>query len=932
MKPEGIHVTLIWMILFVVVCTVVCVTVRDTCYIQESRQWGGKEVDCSHKQVSLPIPINGNVTSLIMRSTGLTDIHKHDLQLPNLRHLDLRFNLLTKLEPNSFDDLKLLEWLDLGQNNLNYTEHSLPVELFQGLERLRILKLEQSIAERTPYTLPTKPYYPDHIFQFTPELEEINLGCFQVVLAPIPRSLAGIRSLHTIRIGSSRLKKINVESLASLRNSSVRTLIFNGCHLKDIEAGTFANIPHLTALRLPSVHPKAVETSFRYLGTTPLTTLIIDADQFHKLTTSLFCNDLRFKMRRLAIQNYNSRLINFEVLNCLRHLTELSVNYITVFDVVDGNGQKYVTMNDISEMCLALPNTLQVLEVSNIHIFGNNYELAHDKCLKDNIGPCNPNIEDFFPTLPAVETDTEIFHHTVPSPNYIRFKLPKLVKFLVAKHITAPCSKIIGVNNLPHIKGIMADQNSVEAIDLSYASFLSCFGRSDYPNHSILGLTHLQYVDISHIGLRSFPNVKGLDRLRVLNISHNRLGETQGKFDWSLADESFWNVTSLEILDLSYNHLTSIPSNMLMSHPKLNYLNLAHNRLRSFDVNINLPLKLNLLLNISNNTLPFLPNAFLQGLEYITDAHVILDVTRNPFLCVCALRNMAEWLQRTRIKVTSKKSLQCYTTTGVAKDYQDIYTVNSDSLCPSVNVILITGITIAATLLTCGIMLGIGIKYKLVIRVHYHLIKWKIRRIFGQSIESNIDKYLVYIVYNDKCYSDSVFVTRTLREMVEEEWGKRAFIWDRDASVGHSMPDEIVNAMKTCHKLMIVLSPGLFYSDKHPHIYRKVDGDVAELNTNDMQEMTVSTGEEPPIHETTPVFEDWEKGEYNEWMDFSLLTVMQLMRDKDVCVIHIGQVKAKSVCSKWHPILFPNIHLSRIRVVKNSSQRFSLKLHDFVMD
>ena len=167
--------------------------------------------------------------------------------------------------------------------------------------------------------------------------------------------------------------------------------------------------------------------------------------------------------------------------------------------------------------------------------------------------------------------------------------------------------------------------------------------------------------------------------------------------------------------------------------------------------------------------------------------------------------------------------------------------MNSDSLCPSVNVILITGITIAAILLTCGIMLGIGIKYKLVIRVHYHLIKWKIRRIFGQSTESSIDKYLVYIVYNDKCYSDSVFVTRTLREMVEEEWGKRAFIWDRDASVGHSMPDEIVNAMKTCHKLMIVLSPGLFYSDRHPHIYRKVDGDEAELNTNGMQEMTVAT-------------------------------------------------------------------------------------------
>ena len=80
------------------------------------------------------------------------------------------------------------------------------------------------------------------------------------------------------------------------------------------------------------------------------------------------------------------------------------------------------------------------------------------------------------------------------------------------------------------------------------------------------------------------------------------------------------------------------------------------------------------------------------------------------------------------------------------------------------------------------------------------------------------------------------------------------------------------------------------------------------------------------------MFEDREKGEYNEWMDFSLLTVMQLMRDKDVCVIHRGQVKAKSVSSKWHPILFPNVHLSRIRVVKDSSKRFSLKLHDFVID
>ena len=650
MKPEGIHVTLIWMILSAVVCTVVCVTVTDTCYIQESRQWGGKEVDCSHKQVSLPILSNGNITSVSMRNIGLTDIRRYDLQLPNLRHLDLSFNAITEIEPNSFDNLTLLEWLNLGQNNLNYTERSLPAELFQGLEKLRILKLDRCRSRAIFIMTSPKPYYPEHVFRYTPKLEEINLGCFPKVLPPIPRSLAEIRSLHTIRIGSSRLEKINIESLASLRNSSVRTLIFNGCHLKDIETGTFANIPHLRALRLPSVHHKAVEASFSSLGTTPLTTLIIDAYQFHKLTTSLFCNDLRFKLERLAIQNFNGKLINIEVWKCLRHLTELSVNYITVFNVVDGNGQKYVTMNDISEMYLALPATLQVVELSNIPLFGNSYELAHDKCVKDNIGPCNPNIEDFFPTRPAVEIDSEIFHCKAPSPNYIKFKLPKLVKFLVAKRITAPCSRITGVNDLPHIKGIMSDVNSVEAIDLSYSSFLSCFGRTDYPNHSVLGLNHLQYVDISHIGLRSFPNVKGLDRLRVLNISHNRLGETQGKFDWSLADETFWNVASLEILDLSYNHLTSIPSDILMSHPMLNYLNLAHNRLRSFDVNINLPLRSNLLLNISNNTLPFLPNAFLQGLEYNTDTHVFLDVTRNPFFCVCALRNMAEWLQRTRVK------------------------------------------------------------------------------------------------------------------------------------------------------------------------------------------------------------------------------------------------------------------------------------------
>ena len=200
------------------------------------------------------------------------------------------------------------------------------------------------------------------------------------------------------------------------------------------------------------------------------------------------------------------------------------------------------------------------------------------------------------------------------------------------------------------------------------------------------------------------------------------------------------------------------------------------------------------------------------------------------------------------------------------------------------------------------------------IKITIYLFKWTIKKMFI-NVSTN-EAFDTYVIYNDNCQSDCQYVVRELLTLVEEELGKTLFIWDRDSIPGGARAETIVERMASCQKILIIHSAGLFTCDNISYENDKCD--------------ELSGSEIPPCVPLNNQNQQ-RRGEHNEWMDFTLLTAMKFIKDKPICVIKRDQLSPKSVSRKWLPLLFPNVYISPITIIRAQSQHFSTKLQHFLI-
>ena len=80
--------------------------------------------------------------TLILRQTNLQDLDEIYLKnLINLKYLDLSFNNITMISPKTFENTKLIEYLDLSSNSI--------YEFEIDLKMLKYLNLENNKLEET---------------------------------------------------------------------------------------------------------------------------------------------------------------------------------------------------------------------------------------------------------------------------------------------------------------------------------------------------------------------------------------------------------------------------------------------------------------------------------------------------------------------------------------------------------------------------------------------------------------------------------------------------------------------------------------------------------------------------------------------------------------------------------------------------------------
>ncbi|KAM9102750.1 leucine-rich repeat-containing protein 19 [Sarcophilus harrisii] len=132
--------------------------------------------------------------------------------------------------------------------------------------------------------------------------------------------------------------------------------------------------------------------------------------------------------------------------------------------------------------------------------------------------------------------------------------------------------------------------------------------------------------------------------LNELNLNNNKIV--------FLRNNSFDNLSNLEILSISSNSIDTIEQNAFLGLDKLKQLCLCQNKISQLNPYTLIPLKSLMALNLQDNMISYFDVPKKFQLEKI-----ILD--GNPWNCSCNLRNLQDWLNTSKVMLENENITTC---------------------------------------------------------------------------------------------------------------------------------------------------------------------------------------------------------------------------------------------------------------------------------
>ncbi|CEF66480.1 Leucine-rich repeat and Leucine-rich repeat, typical subtype and Leucine rich repeat 4-containing protein [Strongyloides ratti] len=167
-----------------------------------------------------------NLEELSLAGCSLNSINKTTFQnLPNLRILDLRVNLIENVSTGAFEELKNLTHLSLAGNYLK----SFKSDMWSGLEKLKVLDLsfnELKMLNKSSFEKLGK------------SLKELNLAENKLLNKIDSDSLNGLIMLQKFNASSTSIKNIDSKIFAEL--ASLESVDLSNCKIETIDKEAFS--------------------------------------------------------------------------------------------------------------------------------------------------------------------------------------------------------------------------------------------------------------------------------------------------------------------------------------------------------------------------------------------------------------------------------------------------------------------------------------------------------------------------------------------------------------------------------------------------------------------------------------------------------------------------------------------------------------------
>nr|XP_053641738.1 chaoptin-like [Cherax quadricarinatus] len=474
--------------------------------------------------------------------------------LVNLRELDLSNNALTKVSGECFRTMRQLRNLNIQDNKID----SLSRNHFEG--------------------------------QFHPYLESIQLS-FNSIKKIKPQTFHDYRNLKYLYLDDNQINIIQNSGFSNLE--SLEHLDLEGNNIKLLEYEAFQNLPKLRYLDLSFNEMDNLNLdAFEQVGT--LSTLTIDAS--HNCIPNLKTNGSKWN-------SYSSiKMIDFSHNN----ISWISGDYFeSVRSSIVHLWFHHNNLRNISASVFSNFTQLQLLDFAHNHIKEIDHEAFRDTRRLQYINLRQNNLVDLPSTL--FENHHRLRHFEV-SFNELRSIPDGLFK-------SAPLEIFRARNNrftkFPDTS-LQRCADNIRVIDIAYNEISSL-------TDSMLGrFDNLVFLDVSHNHIKSLESqaFRGTWHLTVLDVSHNPVKDMQG-YIFDGLQESLMN------LSVANTSISAVPDFDL---PRLMHLNISHNILTFLPSVTMANLSSIRVLDISYNELPVPANNAWQMLPRLRE----LYMPRNP--------------------------------------------------------------------------------------------------------------------------------------------------------------------------------------------------------------------------------------------------------------------------------------------------------------
>ncbi|CAC5412711.1 unnamed protein product [Mytilus coruscus] len=748
------------------------------------------QADCSGERLdNIPTNLPSDLTNISLARNLISKIKNGTFEANiHLLYLDLSSNFIRELHSSSFQGLSKLETLIISGNHIDPSAISMAV--FKPLKALLHLDIKQKF--RHPFSLNVSSLV---------QLNTLQIDAVSHGKDPFDVKYANLRFLHEVDVSGLSEVEFDVSGFSGYCKMTilmpntfkyipyVKRLDLSNCGINAIVSGTFRGLVYLKYLDLSDNRCLKFKGLANVTYDLPSTSL--EVLRINKIHQTFDLNTILTKCMIKPLRNTNITQIYLNS-NRLQLFEEGAMDFFSkTLKILSGADNEFSFSGRYTDDLIKLT----VHEV-NMSYLGMSHFLkySNENCDHTLITPsrCNYNPKVFKKVTiktPNLKNDTSnsLFSSFGDDIVLIPYQLRKL-------HLRECKLRY-------YLPDITFSNNLLEYADFSSNTFYDWQG--PLGNLNQLKFFNLSNNYCSKVSTKFFT---GMPNLTTLLLQNNLLGFVLPSDN---SGEILAPLTKLEVLDLSDNRLTSLPSVFFNAQIQLRTLYLSENLLETATFDIIHMTNLSHL-DISNNRLSVLGTFFTKQLDHLSEIvpELTVELSGNPIKCTCETIEFIQWLSITKVRVQNLLHQDCRSLQMHLNSSKVIYEYLKKKCSSYTTTIVAVGSWVA--IFAFVIIAGIIYRYRWKLRYAYYIVKGKHH---GQIKPLRTDDDFLYDAFVSYADEDEMFVHRKFLENLEDDRNISCCVHKRDFLAGNDIATNITSAIHNSRKTVVILSQHFLQSD-----------------------------------------------------------------------------------------------------------------------